>query len=496
MLKEHPMSFNSEPIVQQVQTDFHNLIAYVTGPEARTQTAYTVELTLFRRLLALGAALLRLFFLTRAAVRPATPRAAATGQPIPYHDRRSIRYASVFGPIVFARHYFYATDATGICPLDGDLSLPPCCYSDLLREWAADGISDGAYRGSGTTLERILGLSLGTQALETMAQLDALDVAAFYDQRVDPPAPTLHASVLVAQADGKGIPMVQPVADRAPVRLGKGQKRGKKKEAIVTALYTIAPYVRTPQEVVAALLHDTNPTAARPRPQPLRKELRASLDGKEAAISKLAQRAAVRDGRHILHRVALTDGAEPLQEQMLIQLPTYTLVLDIIHAAEYLWESANAVLGETHGQRTAWVRQHLELLLAGRTAAVITVLEQVACDPAMTPTHVQVLRKTIGYYRRNQPYMRYDQYLAQGWPIGTGVVEGACRHLVKDRMEQSGMRWTKAGAQAVLDLRAVRLTGDWDAYWQLHRQKQHERLYGAARSLPDQVESQALQWAA
>src|SRR5262245_62444680 len=97
MLKEDPMPFNSEPIVQQVQTDFHNLIAYVTGPEARTQTAYTVELTLFRRVLALGAALLRLFFLTRVAERPTPPILAATGQAIPYHDRRTIRYTSVFG---------------------------------------------------------------------------------------------------------------------------------------------------------------------------------------------------------------------------------------------------------------------------------------------------------------------------------------------------------------------------------------------------------------
>ncbi len=100
------MSFNSEPIVQQVQTDFHNLLAYVTGPEARTQTAYTVELTLFRRVLALGAALLRLFFLTRAAERPAAPILAATGQPLPYHDRRPIHYTSVFGSLVFARDYF------------------------------------------------------------------------------------------------------------------------------------------------------------------------------------------------------------------------------------------------------------------------------------------------------------------------------------------------------------------------------------------------------
>lgn len=490
------MSFNSEPIVQQVQTDFHNLLAYVTGPEARTQTAYTVELTLFRQVLALGAALLRLFFLTRAAERPAAPLLATTGQPIPYHDRRSIHYTSVFGSLAFARHYFYTTDAAGICPLDADLSLPPCCYSDLLREWAADGFTNDTYRASSTTIERILGLTLGSQALETIAQLDACDVAAFYDQALEPSPAVLPAMVLVAQADGKGIPMVQPRAEPSLVRLGKGQKRTKKKEAIVTALYSIAPYVRTPQEVLTALLRECDRATADARPHPVHKELRASLEGKQAACGKLAERAALREGGPITARVALTDGAEPLQEQMLSQLPTYTLILDIIHASEYLWESANALLGETNLARTAWVRQHLERLLEGRTDAVIAALEQAACAPSVTATQGQVLRKTIGYYQRNHAYMRYDHYLAQGWPIGTGVVEGACRHLVKDRMEQAGMRWTKAGAQAVLDLRAVRLSGHWDAYWQFHRHKQHERLYGAVTPLPDQVETQALQRAA
>jgi hypothetical protein len=498
MHKEIPMSFNSEPIVQQVQTDFHNLLTYVTGAEARAQTAYTVELTLFRRVLALGAALLRLFFLSRAADRPTPPHSAATGQPIPYHDRRAIHYTSVFGPIVFARHYFYAIDAAGICPLDADLSLPPTCYSDLLREWAADGFTDRTYRASSSTIEQILGLSLGSQALETIAQLDARDVAAFYDQALEPATPIPPATIVVAQADGKGIPMVQPTTESSAVRLGKGQKRTKKKEAIVTALYTIAPYVRTPQEVLSALLHEreTHADAARVRPAPVCKELRASLEGKETAIRKLAERAALREGRHISERVALTDGAEPLQEQMLSQLPDYSLVLDIIHATEYLWESANAVLGETNAARTTWIRQHLEVLLEGRTDAVIAALEQAATAPGVTTTQVQVLRKTIGYYQRNRPYMRYDQYLARGWPIGTGVVEGACRHLVKDRMEQAGMRWTKAGAQAVLDLRAVRLSGDWEAYWHFHRHKQHERLYGAATPLPERVEAQALQQAA
>jgi hypothetical protein len=194
--------------------------------------------------------------------------------------------------------------------------------------------------------------------------------------------------------------------------------------------------------------------------------------------------------------VALTDGAEALQQQMISHLPGYTLVLDIIHASEYLWDTATALLGETNPQRNGWVRSHLEQILAGQTDRVIVALHQAASEDGRSATQIEAMRKTIGYYQRNLPYMHYDSYLARGWPIGTGVVEGACGHLVKDRLEQAGMRWTQAGAQAILDLRAVRLTNDWDAYWQFHRHQQHERLYGTSTSAPARIEAQVLQLAA
>ncbi len=130
------------------------------------------------------------------------------------------------------------------------------------------------------------------------------------------------------------------------------------------------------------------------------------------------------------------------------------------------------------------------------TDAVIADLEKLAQAPEWTEAQRKVVRTTVGYYRRKAPYMHYDVYLAQGWPIGTGVVEGACGHLVKDRMEQAGMRWTQDGAQAVLDLRAVRLNGDWDAYWQYHRQQQHQRLYGASRPAAGPAEAHVLELAA
>jgi hypothetical protein len=489
------MTSNETPIVQQIQQEFQALLTYVSGPEAQTQTAYTVELTLFRRLLALGATLLRLFFLTRAAVRPEAP-VSPTGTPLAYHDRRAIAYYSIFGKLTIARHYFYTAGAGGQCPLDAALSLPTHCYSDLLREWSCYDATDGAYRETASTLAHILGLDLSIQALENSVQEDAQDVAAFYNQPPAAPAPTLLGTIVVAQADGKGVPIVQPQAATTPLRLGKGQKRTKKKEAIVTALYTIAAYVRTPQDVLAALLHEPAQQKHAERPRPLGKELRATLEGKAVAVSTLAQRAALREGPHVRDRVALTDGAEALQEQMLAQLSGYTLVLDIIHATEYLWDAANTLLGETDPGRVLWVRNHLEQILSGETQQVISALEALVAVPERTRTQVQVLRTTIGYYQRNLPYMRYDVYLRQGWPIGTGIVEGACGHVVKDRMEQSGMRWTIDGAQAMLDLRTVRINGDWEAYWQFHRRHQHQRLYGPSQAMPERVEMQVLTLAA
>jgi hypothetical protein len=490
------MTSNPEPIVQQLQCEFQNLLAYVTGPDTGLQTVYTVELTLFRRLLTLGAALLRLFFVTRAAVRPAEPVSAPDGRRLTYHDQRPTTYFSVFGKVRFERHYFTAPGQEGCCPLDAELSWPARCYSDLLREWAVYGATDESYRESQTVLERILGLSLSLQAIETAVMEAGGDVMTCYEQPAEPAAPPPAGTILVVQADGKGVPMVQPPIQKSAVRLAKGQKRTKKKEAVVTGLYTISPYQRTPQEVVAALLQDPDRPEPAGRPQPVGKELRATLEGKAAAMSRLAQRAAQRDGPHIQHNVALTDGAEALQQQVVIHFPEYTLILDIIHATEYLWDTANALLGETHPHRTAWVRAYLEPLLAGQTDAVIATLEAEGHDPTQTTAQRQAVQRTIGYYRRNRPYMRYDEYLARGWPIGTGVVEGACGHLVKDRMEQSGMRWTQAGAQGVLDLRAVRLNGHWEAYWRFHRWQQHQRLYGLSNPPPGLAEGQALELAA
>jgi hypothetical protein len=490
------MPSTAEPIIVEVQRQFQELVAYVTGPDTRASTAYDVELTLFRRLLAVGRLLVQAFFLTRAQERPTGPVHGPDGTRLAAHDRRPTTYWSVFGKVVFRRHAFTAPGQPVVCPLDAALGLPGRCYSDLPREWMAYGSTDETYRESRAVLERILGLRLSIQALETSVREDATDVTAFYARPPAPPPPAAAAAILVAQADGTGVPLVLPRPAGRQARRGKGQPENRLREAIVTALYAIAPYRRTPADVAAALLRAADRPAPGGRPRPVRKELRATLDGKEAAVRRLAERARLREGRHLRDRVALTDGAAPLQAQMQAHLPGFTLVLDIIHAVEHLWAVANALLGERHPDRTAWVRTHLTRLLSGQADAVAAALEAAAADPTLTAPQQQAVQRTVGYYRRNAPFMRYAEYLARGWPIGTGVVEGACGHLVKDRLAQAGMRWTKAGAHAVLDLRAVRLTGDWDAYWQFHRQRQHQRLYGAAAPVPLPAEARGLELAA
>lgn len=241
----------------QVEGDeqYRELLAYVTGSESRNASACEVERRVFRGVLALGGTLLRLFFESRAAERPAGPVVGASGAALAYHDRRPVTYLSVFGKVVFKRHAFTAPGQAMVYPLDAELSLPERCYSDLLREWSGFGSADASFRAVAATLERVLGWSLSIQALETTAREDAVDVPAFYERSVEATAPTAAASILVAQADGKGIPMVQPPTER-PARRGKGHPSNRLREAVVTALYTIQPYQRTPEAVAAALLRD------------------------------------------------------------------------------------------------------------------------------------------------------------------------------------------------------------------------------------------------
>jgi hypothetical protein len=468
------MAFNSSQMIPQLREDIERLLAFVTGPQAKTATMDQMERSLFRQVLQMGYQLLRLFVMMRAEAESHAQLVKSNKTVLPYHSQKGRDYFSIFGKLRLERAYFYAWGGSGQCPLDESLSLPERCYSDLLMESAEMLSVEDAYSKGLRVVARLLGLNLSELVLETSVAEHSQSVKAYYHQKAAFPS-VEEGPILVAQADGKGVPLVRREVD-FKVRRGKGDKKTQKKEAIATAVYTINAYFRTPQEVLNALFKKGEPAAERPTPR--HKQIFASLKGKEQAITRLATWVQRREGEHIYQRVALTDGAEPLQKQMLACLPGFPLVLDIIHAVEYLWKAGTALYGETDPYRAEWVEVQTLQLLSSHTEQVIQLLEDKADSLAPNSQSARSLRGVANYFQRNQPFMDYAEYLRRGWPIGTGVIEGTCRHLVKDRMELSGMRWTIAGAGALLALRAVNENGDWDDFHRFRRLQCHQKLYG------------------
>ncbi len=491
------MTSNAQDIIRDIRKDFDMLIDFVTGEDALTATADYIERGLFKLLLSLGAKLLRLFFTMRCAACSREPLSLSDGQTLPYHQDTKRDYFSIFGKLAVWRPYFYQKGIGSEHPLDAELSVGEDCYSDLLREIADYLGVYNVYGKSSDILLRLLGLKLSTRVVEENLAEDAVDVTAYYEQK-PAPAPADEAEILVIQADGKGVPLVLETAAERQVRLGKGEKRGRKKEAIVTTVYTIAAAPRTAEEVVASLYgqkkqDDESPASSSKRPRPQNKHIWATLEGKDVALARLAQQVAPREGNHIQHRVALCDGCPALQTRIESHFPDFTLILDFIHANEYMWDVANSWLGETNEQRDKWMRAHTLQLLTGETKQVIAALRELTQEPQCTASQRTQLNKTANYFERNLPYMDYSTCLAKGWPIASGVIEGACRHLVKDRCELSGMRWLQQGAENLLRLRAVAENGDWDTYHTFRKHQRHQRLYNSP--FPNQtaaLEEQAL----
>jgi hypothetical protein len=490
------MTSNSQEIIQDIRLEFEMMLDFVTGEQARTTTADQIERGLFKLLLSLGAKLLTLFFVMRSQACSRQPIQRADGQELSYHRDTKRDYFSIFGKIALWRPYFYKKGLGGQSPLDAELSLGQDCYSDLVREVSEYLGVYSVYHKTSDILERLLGLPLSTRVVEENVAKDAVEVEAYYAQK-PPPAPADEAEILVIQADGKGVPMVLEEPAKAKVRLSKGQKRGRKKEAIVTTVYTIASVRRTPEAVVEGLFHPhkqaTEAKLAVPSPpKPQNKHIWATLEGKDTALTRLSQQVQARQGDHIQEQIALTDGDPALQTRVETHFPDFSLILDFIHPNEYLWQVANSLFGETDEQRSEWVEAQTLRMLSSQTEQIIADFRTLAEQPDRTKPQQEKLIKTANYLERNLPYMDYQTYLTKGWPVASGVIEGACRHFVKDRCELSGMRWRQAGAENLLRLRAVAENGDWELYHHFRKRQRHTRLYGS--SFPDQhlLERQAL----
>lgn len=397
------------------------------------------------------------------------------------------RYVSIFGPIEIAR-YVYGTRETQkheVIPLDALLALPDSEFSYVLQDWDQGLCVQNSYGESRATIQRILRLGQSVLSLEQMNNQMAAAVEPFWAQ--PPAAAEPEGPILVLTADGKGVPMRRADGGAKPVRRKKGQKANPKREACVGGVYTIAPFVRRAEEVVDEILRDEWQTR---RPQPQNKKLHAELtrvvegqetSGKDRIFGWFAEQIRGRNGGGDQPIIAVCDGDRALWEKVKALMETVGLpilcVLDIFHVLERLWRAAHCFHPEGSEQAKAFVAQRLRRVLEGEVGYVIGGLKQMGTKHSLKNSKRKQLAKVITYLENNRPYMRYDVCLAQGYPIGSGVVEGACRHVVKDRMEGTGMHWCIAGAQSMLHLRAIYLNGDWDAFQRYRSKTATRQLY-------------------
>lgn len=396
------------------------------------------------------------------------------------------RYYSIFGDTGWERYVYGSREGQRIehVPLDARLGLPAGDFSYVLEDWSQRLCVKEAFGEAGSVLDSLLGLPLCVRTLEAMNQRVSAEVETFQATQAPPPAAE-EGALLVATSDCKGVPMCRPKGETpTPAhRRSKGEKANKKQMACVGAVYSIDPFVRSADDIVDEVMRDQRGTH-RPKPQHKRlwAELTRAIDGevrhaKDAVFGALSDDLCRRNRG--VHRpvIFLLDGERALWEHQRTYVPWAIGILDLFHVLEYLWSAAHCLHREGSAAAQAFVSERLRALLEGKVTTVIAGLR------SLSRRHVRQrgrLRRVANYLANNQEHMRYAEYLAKGYPIGSGVAEGACRHLVKDRLEQTGMHWKIPGAQAMLHLRAIYLNGEWENYMAYRIAKEQNELYHMA----------------
>jgi hypothetical protein len=400
------------------------------------------------------------------------------------HQRLDPRHPqTIFGEITVERTGYCRAGAATVHPLDAQLPLPHRSFAYELQRRLIQATVHGPFDEATARVADATGVVIPKRRAEDLVQEAARDFEAFYQTRIPPPEAETGA-ILVAALDGQGVPMVKAELARRVVRRPKGEKAQPKKMAVVATVYTQQPRVRTPQQVFAPLFGLEPPPSpgpgdpSPPRERPEYKRVWASrLKGKAGIMAEVVQEIRRRDPARQKSWVVLTDGERAWPQSVKRRLRGGPLVLDGQHVLAKWWTAAYAFNEEGSPKALAWVQERAWRLLHGEVSQVVQSIRLSATKRHLQGQKRQVVEAVAGYFYRNRHRMRDDEYLRQGWPIATGVVEGACKNLVKDRMERSGMRWTPTMAEVMLKLRAVYLSGDFEPYWAFHVAQDHERLH-------------------
>jgi len=397
---------------------------------------------------------------------------------------------TIFGAVDATRLAYRRRGQANLYPADAALNLPRELHSHGLRELSAFESSRGSFQDASDAIARTTGVRLGKRQLEQLAARAATDFEAFYTDPSRAQATATEGNLLVLSADGKGIVMrpdaLRPATAKAAsqataklaTRLSRGEKRNRKRIAEVGAVYDLTPTVRTPTDIIGRDDDPPRPAA----PKACNKWLTASVvDTAATVIGSIFDEAEHRDPTHQRTWVALVDGAkhqiERIHAEAAARHVQVTIVCDFIHVLEYLWSAAWSFHAEGDPAAEKWVATKALAVLDGKASTVAAAIRRKATTLDLESHTRRGADRCADYLLAKRDYLNYPKALAQGWPIATGIIEGACRHLVKDRLDLTGARWGLQGAEAILKLRALRSNGHFDQYWRFHLSQERNRVH-------------------
>jgi len=399
--------------------------------------------------------------------------------------------ATMFGTVQVTRCAWRRPGVPGFCPADAALSLPAGRHSHSLAKLAVTEAARGSFDAALEAITRRCGPVIGKRQAEDAVAHAAAGIPAFYAARV--PQPCTSRTLLIISADGKGVVM-RPEALREATakaaarrrkmrtRLASGEKQARKRMATLVTVYDAEPASRRPHDIIAPPGGRDGARALRPGPKARGKWLAGSVRRDPCEMIAAAfNEAWSRDPGHQRTWVVLVDGAEHqlalIRAEAARRDVTIHIIIDIIHVLEYLWGCAWALHPPGDPAAEDWVAVKALQVLAGHSDQVTQEITAEADAAGLTASQRAGTGACIRYLTSNHDCLRYDQALDAGWPIATGVIEGACRHIVADRLSIGGARWGLDGAEAILTLRAVIANGDLQEYWRFHLEREHQRLY-------------------
>ncbi|MBW2741613.1 MAG: ISKra4 family transposase [Deltaproteobacteria bacterium] len=464
--KKH--SSDIEQCLDSCKEKFNQILFGVIN--AGNQDAHKMEASIFKQLMKLGFILMQLFFASQNKGNYGKTIEIAKG--IAKRGRTSVRsYFSIFGKMKVTRYLYHIEDVS-FAPLDILLNLPVRCYSYFLSEFANLLNINAAYENASGLLKKFFGVKLSISALETISSESSDGYEDYYDLKNRLPKLESEEDYVVVSFDGKGVPMIKAEAAKIVARQGKGEKKQKKKEALVGVKYEVNANIRTAEEVATNLVYpekkeDNNKTGKPAKAQNIR--YIASVEKPKRKVMEEIHEEVKDENFSDRPLVCVMDGALHLWnlfKDVFKNINNKVFVLDIIHILEYIWIIAHIKYKEGSDDGKKYVYKKLLLILQGKVASYIMELQREMLSGGREKTQCDKFLKVITYLKNHKEYMKYDHYLSEGYPIGSGVVESACSHVVKDRMEISGARWGINGSDSILKLRSVAKSKDWDEYWE------------------------------